>query len=232
MSACSVETLLQNAYVISLPGRSTRITMDGLQKHGIRSTIWPATSKDILDLERLRSASRPVLSRSGHANITVKAFATALSHRSLHDFLIFNHIPCALVAEDDTDTLRDFVPRLSSLMRAAPAEFDWIKLLHCSTLGRGPVPSVASLPPPARTLARAGAGNTCGGAAYVVSFAGARLLRAVQSPVWINADGAMDPQHVQTSTQQRPRSYYSEPPLAYHDELRRNQTSQSRVSSF
>ena len=218
--SCSAHVLLRHVFVISLPGRSPRL-IDDFAARGVHDAmLWPATTKDVLDLDRLRAASQHRLLQSTHANISVKAFATALSHRSLHDYVLMNKMSCVLIAEDDTDILIDFVPRLGSLLQSAPSDFDWIKLLHCSELGRGPLPTTSdSLP--RSTVARAGVGNTCGGAAYVLSLAGARLLRAVQTPVWMNADGSMDPQHVRTSKQRTPRCYHCEPPLAYHSRTQR-----------
>ena len=226
--SCTVHALLSHVFVISLPGRSPRLIHD-FAGRGVRNVVlWPAITKDMLDLERLRAASHQRLLQSSHANISVKAFATALSHRSLHDYVLMNQLPCVIIAEDDTDILGDFVPRLHSLIETAPLDFDWIKLLHCSELGRGPLPTSTVLSSlTLSTVARAGVGNACGGAAYILSLAGARLLRAVQTPVWMNADGSMDPQHVRTSKQRTPRCYHSEPPLAYHSRSPRS----SNVSS-
>ena len=62
-----------------------------------------------------------------------------------------------------------------------------------------------------------GLGTVCGGAAYAVSLSGARLLAQVQTPVWMSADGVMDPRHL-ASVGKAARVFHSDPPLAYHDE--------------
>ena len=95
---CSLHDLLQHVFIIILPGAPLAPrTLALFRDKGINATLWPAHSKEYLDLSYLQQAARPALQRTGRGNLTVKAFATAMSHRSLYHYIAMNELPCALV---------------------------------------------------------------------------------------------------------------------------------------
>jgi hypothetical protein len=90
-----------------------------------------------------------------------------------------NQVPCALVLENDAVLSSSFTTRLRSVQ--LPTQFDVIKLEGCNKPqphGAKSVPKVTS-----------GQGGWCS-AAYLVSLEGAQLLRKLQTPIWLAADGA------------------------------------------
>jgi GR25 family glycosyltransferase involved in LPS biosynthesis len=118
--------------------------------------------------------------------------AISLSHRNFHHMVLTNKWPCAIVFENDVALAPNFLERV----RAAtfPVAFDWIKM---STLVQQPTKESTDLSYPVSVDGVPGGSRDAGGTAgYVVSTTGAALLAAVNTPIWMTADGAMWRRHI------------------------------------
>eukprot|EP00933_Yihiella_yeosuensis_P006339 TRINITY_DN11102_c0_g1_i1.p1 TRINITY_DN11102_c0_g1~~TRINITY_DN11102_c0_g1_i1.p1 ORF type:complete len:262 (-),score=20.54 TRINITY_DN11102_c0_g1_i1:313-1098(-) len=138
--------------------------------------------------------------------------ALALSHRSIYEHIVQDRLPCALIFEDDVLLTRHFKHRLNK--SDFPNHFSVIKLDYCKHVKREQPPvDQDSIP-----RIYIGQGGACTGG-YVVSLLGAAFLKLANTPVWMNADGIMDPVHMQ-QTQVGPNLkdfliYHFDPPLAW-----------------
>ena len=199
---CTIDIALRHVFAITLLGSSRNVALaQTCAEERLPCVFTPAVSKDVLDPAQLAkiSHSAPTLlgARSSiiQHNLTAGEFALSLSHRNVYDTIILNQIPCAIVFESDAALVRGFAMQLRSLH--LPAELDLLKLESCNraTGARG---SSASATPTMTTRLARGQGFGWGAAAYLVTARGARLLRALQTPVWLQADAAfrvLDPRN-------------------------------------
>ena len=182
---CSTSLALQHTFVITtLESTRNADHMEACWSAGLGCIEFPAVAKDALDLPKLVSASYgatkllPTASRIPRHNLSAGMYAVSLSHRNVYDAILMNQWPCALIFENDAAFRKDFVPRFRSL--SLPQAFDVLKLEYC-----GFESDVVDAQP--RVMH--GQGGWCS-AAYLITMDGAKLLRSLQTPVWLQSDGA------------------------------------------
>ena len=156
--------------------------------------MYPAVTKASVDVKAQFAIAMkdappvlPLRTTIIHSNLTAGELALALSHRNIYDAVLMNRLPCALVLESDAAFIDGFGERLRAM--ALPARFDVLKLEGCNGESAAhPAEASANATAPPFRAAR-GQGGWCS-AAYLLSWQGARLLRALQTPVWLQSDGA------------------------------------------
>ena len=226
MEPCSIQLALQHVLVITTLNSSRNQHMKNTCSNAaISCTMFPAMSKELVDLQKLRAASyaAPPLLRSTSTiprhNLTAGEFALSITHRNAYDALLLNRWPCALILENDAAFRASFATQIQALY--LPPTFDVIKLEACN--------SQQEAAQNIRVRLAHGQGGWCT-AAYMVSYQGAKLLRSLQTPVWLVSDGAfrvLDPRnnrHLEgtlnktaaTTSGLRPiEIYHTVPPLAW-----------------
>lgn len=217
---------LANIFVINLKGklgepRRAEIRKE-FQKAGIHEyTLWPATTKHDIKYQELIKAGDSLRKKDGHRQISDGEAALSLSHQSIYKHLIDKKLACGLVFEDDTRLTANFASRLNSLAAKMTMPFDWIKLdWNCKYNGSPTGPEDQSSMPHLED----GDGQFASG--YIVSAAGARLLIDANTPVWMDADGIMDPSHIKSSLaanerpDSHPRVYHAVPVLSWQGNWR------------
>ena len=189
---CTPAALTAHAFAIALRGssRTDYIWHTLTATAGFPILLMPAVDKAEIDTPRLAAGAASFWERDGHKPLTAGEFACSLSHRMIYDLILLNRWPCALIMESDVELGRRFKKRLAALPleRLEQQRFDVLKLEY----NNGP----ANWSDGAQQHVFEGRGGSAT-AAYVVSHAGALLLRAVHTPVWMNADGAMDSRHIE-----------------------------------
>ena len=197
--ACNVSFALAHAFVItSLEStRNTHISQICAPHRGLQCTLSPWVSKDDIDLEEKIQSARgtPLRELLTAANISNAVFnfdstagvqprskgeyALSLAHRNLYDTVLMNRLPCALILENDFNFHGSLLER--ALVLSMPDEFDVLRL---EVINGKPSPQHKLTP--AVLPGKHGLGS----AGYIVSYHGAALLRAVQTPVWTASDSA------------------------------------------
>lgn len=195
---------LNNIYIINLEGQrgETRRNLMAaeLKLHNLSATFYPAadlatinewhTNEERKAADKLRRADDNKFTRHHH----IKDFDIALSksHKNIYQEIQKKSLPCALILEDDVNFACNFKSRLQQFVLSdeMPKDFDIVKLDHCSK--KIPDTSVAEL----KVLN--GSQGPCA-SAYIVSSGGAKLLEAANTPIWLPADGIMDPNHLKHS---------------------------------
>lgn len=196
--ACNVSFALAHAFVItSLEStRNTHISQICSPHRGLQCTLSPWVSKDDIDMEeKIKSArgtplrelltaaniSQPILNFDSSAGVQPRSkgeYALSLAHRNLYDTVLMNRLPCALILENDFNFHGSLLER--ALVLSMPEEFDVLRL---EVIKGKPGPQKVT---PAVLPGKHGMGS----AGYIVSYRGAALLRAVQTPVWTSSDSA------------------------------------------
>ena len=118
---------------------------------------------------------------------TAGEFSLALAHRDVYDTILRERLACALVFENDVLLAPGFVRRLGRL--ALPDALDVLKLETCNLAAPFRMTRLQAEAVRANetVTVESGEGGWCS-AAYLVTHAGAKLLRAAQTPVWLAAD--------------------------------------------
>lgn len=215
---------LANVFIINVAGptgakRRAR-AMAELEKAGISQYIISnaVTPRDFSYPEVLEAGESMRLAE-GHAKISEWEAALALSHRNIYNRIVKENRSCALVFEDDFRLLgpSTFKDRISGVR--LPAEYDFVKLEYGMYKGlkedNPPIPAVQI--PLAIHVSR----PTCCASGYLVSNAGARLLLEANTPLWNNADGNMDANHIKFSaaaTSLPVKSFILDPPLSWQSD--------------
>lgn len=218
---------LSNIFVINLEGkrgepRRAEIRKE-FQKAGIHEyTLWPATNRQTdINYQQLLKAGESIRKKDGHAPMTDAEAALALSHQRIYKHIIDKKLACALVFEDDARLTANFASRVNSLRTKMTMPFDWIKLDWSNKYNGSPTGPEDQVSMP---HLEDGDGQFASG--YIVSAAGARLLIDANTPVWMNADGIMDPSHIKSSLaanerpDSQPRVYHAVPVLSWQGNWR------------
>lgn len=223
---------LANVFVINVAGAVgaarraqaiAELDKAGISQYVISNAVTPLDFKYpevLLAGESIRLRDRRMRRR-----ISVGEAALALSHLAIYNKILEGNISCALVFEDDFRLVEPstFKDRISSV--GLPAEYDWVKVDDCRWKGSHNGPPGPVHPPRVDQLETnpwfqiPGRGPCTSG--YIVSSAGARLLRAANSPLWMNADGSMDPLHIRyTAAADRlpTKQFLFEPPLSWQSD--------------
>jgi len=206
---------LANIFVINLEGKAGETRRAAIrqefEKAGIHKyTLWPATNKKTdIQFPQVLEAGESIRKKDGHQTLGAGEAALALSHQRIYKHLLKSKLSCALVFEDDTRLAANFASRLNSLQNNLTMPFDWIKIdwelaMQGSSIGPKDQTSMPHLEETDGSFA----------SGYIVSAAGAQLLIDVNTPLWMNADGVMDPSHIKSSlaANERPNSQ----PQVYH----------------
>lgn len=218
---------LANIFVINLEGKRGEARRAEIRKEfekaGIHKyTLWPATDRHTdIHYQQLLKAGESILKKDGHSAMTDGEAALALSHQRIYKHVIDKKLACALVFEDDARLTASFANRLSSLRAKLTMPFDWIKTDWNNKDNGSPTgPADQSSMPHLED----GDGQFASG--YIVSAAGARLLIDANTPLWMNADGIMDPTHLKSSLaanerpNSQPRVYHVVPELSWQGNWR------------
>lgn len=153
--------------------------------------------------------------KDGHYKISAGEAALSLSHGKIYQKMVDEGISCALVFEDDFHLVDPATFKYRLSRAPLPVEYDWVKLDQCGHKGELNA-SIPSTPPKVMP----GCGACTSG--YLVSNAGARLLLQANTPLWMNADGNMDPYHIKfTAAAARlpVKSFHFDPQLSWQTDL-------------
>jgi GR25 family glycosyltransferase involved in LPS biosynthesis len=196
---------LANIFVINLAGERGAARRDHMSKEfasaGIEnySFIAAADGATLTEWYSLADAfaAQDIRKGDGHARIHDGHIALSRSHQMAYERVLEANLPCAMVFEDDAALGLDFKGRLERVAPRLPERFHLVKLDYCD--GRSPPGSVPTESTSTEELNVVwGQHGACAGS-YIVSKEGAEMFIRGNTPIWMNADGALDPQHIRHS---------------------------------
>lgn len=193
---------LANIFVINLAGERGAARRDFMSKEfasaGIENYSFIAAA-DMATVTEWYSvaeafAAQAIRERDGHDMIHDGSIALSRSHQMAYERVLGANLPCAMVFEDDATLGLDFKGRLERLAPRLPARFHLVKLDYCDSLSLpGTVPTESTSTQELKV--RRGQNGACA-ASYIVSREGAEIFVRANTPIWMNADGALDPRHI------------------------------------
>lgn len=158
--------------------------------NGLTPTVIPATSYADLHGETLRAKATEARRPEHYPQLEAVEFAITMSHRQVYDYVLANSMPCALIFEDDIALHPTFSERLTAADFPADGTWDLIKFDYWE--GEGDDYYFEDRDGPLQ-LVRNDTKHTGSAGCYAVSLEGARYLRDMHTPIYMTADGALNP---------------------------------------